>query len=71
MEAHIVVHARRPTNAFRRVGVVVDFGTGAGTDFRAVAFAIKGIRTEIASLAIDRLETAVLWLDRALSLEKR
>lgn len=66
-----MIHACGPTNASRGVIVVVDFGAGATTDLHAVAIALVGLGSVIASLAVGSLETAVLWLGRALSLEKR
>lgn len=62
--------ASRITNASRGVIVVVDFGAGAATDFQALAIAREGLGSVIASIASASLETAVLWLSRALSLEK-
>lgn len=67
----VVVHAGRPTNTLRGVEVVVDFGAGAATDLYAVAIALVGLGSVIASLAVGSLETAVLGLGRALSLVKR
>lgn len=61
--------ASRPTNASRGVKVVVDFGAGAATDLEALAVARVGLGSVIASLASAGLETAVLRLGRALSLE--
>lgn len=63
--------ASRPTNALRGVQVVVDFGAGAATDLQALAVAREGLGSVITSLASASLETAVLWLGWALSLEKR
>jgi hypothetical protein len=63
--------ASRPTDASRGVIVVVDFGARAATDLQTLAVARIGLGAIIASFASTSLETTVLWLGRALSLEKR